>query len=77
MSGHVVERGPNRWAIVLEIRDATGKRKQRWHSFQGSKREAQKELARLVTERESGSYVEPSRMTVAHISSNGSGIGRR
>jgi integrase len=65
MSGHIVERGPNRWAIVLETRDATGKRKQRWHSFKGTKRDAQKELARLVTEREQGTYVEPSKQTVA------------
>jgi integrase len=65
MSGHIVERGPNRWAIVLETRDASGKRKQRWHSFKGTKREAKARLAELITEREQGAYVEPSRMTVA------------
>ena len=65
MSGHIVERGPNRWAIVLEIRDANGRRKQKWSSFKGSKREAQKRLAELVTEREHGTYVEPSKQTVA------------
>lgn len=65
MSGHLVERGANRWAIVLETRDANGRRKQKWHSFRGTKREAQKRLAELVTECEHGTYVEPSKQTVA------------
>ena len=42
MKGHLKERSPGRWAIVLEVRDeATGNRKRRWHSFKGTKREAQ------------------------------------
>src|SRR5262249_25859436 len=65
MSGHIVERGPNRWAVVLEIRDPAGRRRQKWHAFRGSKREAQRRLAELVTEREHGTYVEPSKQTVA------------
>jgi integrase len=65
MSGHIVERGPNRWGIVLEIY-VDGRRKQRWSTFRGTKREAQKRLAELITEREHGSYIEPSKQTVAH-----------
>jgi integrase len=64
MSGHIVERGPNRWAIVLETR-VGGRRKQRWSTFRGSKREAQKRLAELITDRERGEYVDPSKKTVA------------
>ena len=38
MKGHIRERSPGRWAIVLEVRDeATGKRKRRWHAFKGAK----------------------------------------
>jgi len=65
MKGHIRERSPGRWAIVIDARDAAGKRKRRWHSFKGTKREAQKECARLITEFESGASVDPSRMTVA------------
>ncbi|HEX9323363.1 MAG TPA: site-specific integrase [Xanthobacteraceae bacterium] len=65
MSGHIVERGPGRWAIVLETRGPAGQRRQRWHAFKGTKREALKRLAELVTERERGTYVEPSKQTVA------------
>jgi integrase len=58
MKGHIRERSPGRWAIVIDLRDATGNRKRKWHSFKGTKREAQAECARLITEMNSGSYVE-------------------
>jgi integrase len=66
MKGHIRERSPGHWAIVIDVRDpATGKRKRRWHSFAGTKREAQIECARLITEREGGAYIDPTRVTVA------------
>jgi hypothetical protein len=49
MKGHLRERSSRHWAIVIDVRDPqTGKRKRRWHSFKGTKREAQSECARLV-----------------------------
>jgi integrase len=66
MKGHIRERSPGRWAIILDARDPqTGKRKRRWHSFAGTKRQAQLECARLLTEQKAGTAVEPSRTTVA------------
>src|SRR5262249_7823099 len=65
MKGHIRERSPGCWAIVIDVRDPqTGKRKRRWHSFKGTKREAQVECARLLTEIKNGTSVDPSRMTV-------------
>jgi integrase len=65
MKGHLRERSPGHWAIVIDVRDPqTGKRKRRWHSFTGTKREAQVECARLLTEIKNGTAVEPSRLTV-------------
>jgi hypothetical protein len=56
--GHIRERSPGRWAIVLEGRDPrTGERKRRWHSFEGTKREAQLECARLIAATQSGTLV--------------------
>ena len=50
MKGHLRERSPGHWAIVLDTHDPeTGKRKRRWHSFRGTKREAQIECARLIS----------------------------
>ena len=36
MRGHLRERSPGHWAIVIDVRDPdTGKRKRRWHTFAG------------------------------------------
>ncbi|MET4170814.1 integrase [Bradyrhizobium sp. LA6.1] len=65
MKGHLRERSPGHWAIILDQRDpGTGKRKRKWHSFTGTKRQAQVECARLISETNDGSYVEPSKLTV-------------
>ena len=45
-------------------RDEEGKRRQRWHSVRGTKKDAERELARLMNEINLGAYVEPSRMLV-------------
>src|SRR5262245_49257705 len=66
MKGHIRERSPGHWAIVIDVRDPqAGKRKQRWYSFKGTKRQAQVECARLIFEIQSGTAVDPSRMTMA------------
>jgi integrase len=66
MKGHIRERSPGHWAIVIDVRDPeTNKRKRRWHSFAGTQRQAQIERARLITKLQDGTAIEPSRMTVA------------
>src|SRR5215468_1661113 len=65
MKGHIRERSPGHWAIVLDVPDKAGKRRRKWHSFKGTKREAQLECARLLTELKKGSYVDSSKLTVA------------
>jgi integrase len=66
MKGHLRERGPGRWAIVIDIRDPqTGKRRRKWHSFKGTKREAQIESARLIAAIQGGTYLEPHKTTLS------------
>jgi integrase len=67
MRGHIRERSPGRWAIILDARDPHGQRKRRWHSFKGTKREAQVEFARLISEAQQGGAVDPSRITLAEF----------
>jgi integrase len=64
MKGHIKERSPGRWAIVLDVTGADGRRRRKWHSFTGTKREAQAECARLITELKSGAYVEHTRQSL-------------
>jgi integrase len=68
MRGHLKERSPGHWAIVIDVADPqTGKRKRKWHSFKGTKREAQVECARLVAQQSDGGYIEPAKITVAEF----------
>ncbi|MBY3590590.1 site-specific integrase [Rhizobium bangladeshense] len=65
MKGHIRERSPGKWAIVLDVPDPeTGKRRRKWHKFHGTKRQAETECARLVAELSGGSYIEPAKTTV-------------
>jgi hypothetical protein len=68
MKGHMRERSPGKWAIVLDLADpVSGKRKRKWHAFSGTKREAQTECARLIAAMSGGSYTEPAKTTVAQF----------
>src|SRR5262245_55679932 len=67
MRGHIRERSPGHWAIVIDALDATGKRKRRWHSFTGTKREAQVRCAQLIAEAQDGGHVDPSKITLGEF----------
>jgi integrase len=68
MKGHIRERSHGHWAVIIDLRDPeTGERKRKWHSFRGSKREAQVECARLISELKGGTYLEPSKTTFAQF----------
>jgi integrase len=64
MRGHIKERSPGHWAIVIDQRDEAGKRRRRWRSFVGSKRQAQIECARLISAQQGGTQIDPTRETV-------------
>jgi hypothetical protein len=65
--GHIRQRGKRSWELKFDIgRDPkTGKRQVRYHSFKGSKREAQAELTRLMAKALEGAYVDPNKLTIA------------
>src|SRR5689334_1006378 len=69
MSGHVRRRGAKSWELKFDLgRDPlTGKRQVRYHSFKGTKRQAEVELAKLIAAHSKGEYVDPSRTTVAEF----------
>lgn len=66
-AGHVRRRGKSSWEIKFDLgRDPiTGKRRIRYHSFKGTKRDAEIEAAKLITKAAGGEYVDPSRLTVS------------
>src|SRR5215203_3445309 len=68
MRGSVVKRG-NGYSVVVELdRDpVTGRRRQKWHSGYRTKRDAERALVELTAAVQGGSYVEPSRQTLAEF----------
>ncbi len=68
MRGHIRRQGKGTWAIVLDIGyDHRGKRRQKWHTVRGARRDAQRELTRLIRELDTGAYVEPAKLTVGEL----------
>jgi hypothetical protein len=68
MTGHVRRRGERSWELKYDVGiDAAGKRKTRYASFKGTKRDAEIELARLISLNASGEGVDPSKATVAQF----------
>lgn len=65
--GHLRKRAEDSWSLVVELdRDpSTGKRRQKWHTVRGTKREAEKRLAELLVEADRGQLGSSPKMTVA------------
>jgi integrase len=65
MTGHIRRRGKNSWELKFDIdRDGNGRRVIQYHSFRGTKKEAEYKLAELIAAVGKGAYVERSRVTV-------------
>jgi integrase len=65
MKGHIRKRGERSWAIIIDLdRGTDGKRKQKWHTVQGTKKEAERKLTELLHSLDTGMYVPPSKLTV-------------
>ena len=64
--GHIRQQGKGSWELKFDLgRDPlTGKRVTKYATFRGTKRKAQEELTRLLAQRNEGSYVDPTKMTV-------------
>jgi integrase len=67
MKGHLTQRSPGSWTIWIDLGTDPGtkKRKQKTLTVKtASKREAQKELNRILHEMQTGMFVEPTKLTV-------------
>lgn len=65
MKGTIKQRSEGSYSLIIDLPRQRGeKRKQKWITFRGNKREAQKELARLITEMADDSFQEPSKTTL-------------
>ena len=67
MRGHIQRRGKKSWRLKFDvgIDPLTGKRKTRFVTVRGTRKDAEKELARFIHEIGEGTFVDPSKLTVA------------
>jgi len=66
VKGHLKKRSKHSWSFWIDLgRDANGRRRQKCITVKGTRRDAERELARVINEINTGSFVEPSHMTVA------------
>jgi integrase len=67
MTGHIRRRGKTSWELKFEggYDSATSQRIIHYISFRGTRREASVKLTELLAARDKGTYVEPSKLTVA------------
>ncbi len=66
MKGHLTQRTKGTWSIVIDVGNdpVTGKRKQRWHTIKGTKRDAERELRHILVSMDNGIYLKPNRLSV-------------
>jgi integrase len=64
MKGHIRKRGKNSWAIVIDATGPDNRRRRKWISVKGTKKEAQVRCAQLITEMQGGSIFEPAKATL-------------
>jgi integrase len=66
MTGHIRQRSPGSFELRYSVGSdpITGKRRTATATFRGGKRDAEKELRRLLTTVDTGSHAEPNRLTV-------------
>lgn len=70
MRGSLKQRSKGSWSLILDLgykpHPVTGKlkRKQKWHTFHGTKKEAEGKLGDLLTAAKDGTSIDPSKMTL-------------
>lgn len=69
MVGHIRRRGKRSWEIKFDLGQdpLTGRRRIRYASFKGGKRDAEGELARLISENAGCGGIEPSKATISEF----------
>ncbi len=66
MRGHLRKRGSRKWQLVYDVpRGSDGRRKQRYETVDGTKKEAESRLTEILRSLDRGRYFEPTSMSVS------------
>lgn len=66
MTGSIIRRGERSWRLKFDLpdRNASGRRQTRYVTVKGTKKDAERELRRLLGSVDTGNFVDPSKLTV-------------
>ena len=70
MRGSIIQRSPGSWTLILDLGyepdPTTGKlrRRQKWHTFRGTRKKAEDRLTELLNAVRTDQYVDPSKTTL-------------
>jgi len=69
MRGHIIKRYKGSYTVVINMGmdSATGKYKQQWYSVKGTKKDAEKKLAELLHQLDTGNFIRPDKVTLAEF----------
>lgn len=71
MKGRIRQRSANSWELSWDMpADGSGKRLRRFKNVKGGRKDAERELRRILRELDTGSYVEPSKLTLGRFLSD-------
>jgi integrase len=65
MRGHITKRGRRSWRLKFDVEPIGGRRQIRYVTVQGTRKDAEARLASLLTEVNTGVFVDPDKATVA------------
>src|ERR1044071_9586039 len=65
MRGNITKRGKASWQLKFDLPSANGKRRFRYATVRGTRKDAERELARLLNAADSGTLPDPCGATVA------------
>lgn len=66
MRGHIRQRAKDKktWSVVIELNKVNGKRKQKWYTIHGDKKDAEKFLTEKLRELDTGTLIDSKNINV-------------
>lgn len=64
MRGSIVKRGRDSWSVVVDLGMVNGRRKQKWFTVKGTRKDAEAERIRQLSSLQDGTFVDNTKMTV-------------
>jgi integrase len=63
--GSIIRRGRSSWRLKFDVDNGSGQRQTRYATIRGTRKDAERELTRLLGQAHAGTLVEPSQITIA------------